>query len=187
MTPITQLLEAAQTGDRQAAAELLPLVYDELRKLAAAHMAAESPDHTLQPTALVHEAYLRLIGDQQFDNRGHFFAAAAQAMRRILIDHARHKLTTKHGGARRRIDLQVTHQIIESPEALVDLDDALIHFAKLEPDKAKLVELRFFGGLTVDEAAQSLGISSATAARWWEFARLWLYSEMKKEKNPDRA
>ncbi|MGL6074737.1 MAG: sigma-70 family RNA polymerase sigma factor [Fimbriiglobus sp.] len=185
MSQVTELLGAAQLGDGQAASRLFPLVYNELRKLAAARMANEGAGHTLQPTALVHEAYLRLLGDQQFDSRGHFFTAAAEAMRRILIDHARHKLTTKQGGNWQRIDLHDTHRLLESPEALVDLDDTLSRFAALEPEKAKLVELRFFCGMTVLEAAEILGISPASAARWWEFARLWLYVEMAKDGNSE--
>src|SRR5437763_11985339 len=146
MTPVTQLLDAARAGDRRAAADLLPLVYDELRKLAAARVAAEAPGHTLDATALVHEAYLRLVGDQQFDGRGHFFAAAAAAMRRILVDAARHKATARHGGDRRRVRLDDLQRITQSPEGLVDLHDALTRFAVGEPLKAKLVELRFFAG-----------------------------------------
>src|SRR5829696_2963413 len=153
MSEVTRLLDAAAAGDRQAAADLLPLVYDELRKLAAARMAAEAPGHTLQPTALVHEAYLRLLGGQQFDGRGHFFAAAAQAMRRILVDAARGKATVRHGGDRRRVQLGELRLITESPEGLIDLHDALERFAAAEPLKAKLVELRFFAGQSVAEAA----------------------------------
>jgi len=125
MTDLTRLLDAAQAGDRQAAADLLPLVYDELRKLAAVRMAAESPGHTLDSTALVHEAYLRLVGNQQFDGRGHFFAAAAEAMRRILVDSARRKNLPKHGGRRRRIELDAAHRVLESSDDLLALDDAL--------------------------------------------------------------
>jgi len=183
MSDVTRLLDAAAAGDRQAAAALLPLVYDELRALAAARMAAENPGHTLNPTALVHEAYLRLVGDQQFDGRGHFFAAAAEAMRRILVEVARRKAAARHGGGRRRVPLEDAHRIQESPEGFLDLDDALNRFAALEPAKAKLVELRFFAGLSVNEAAAVLGVSPATAARWWEFARLWLYAELQGEKN----
>jgi RNA polymerase sigma factor (TIGR02999 family) len=182
MSDVTRLIEAAQTGDRQAAAELLPLVYDELRNLATAKIAAESPGHTLNATALVHEAYLRLVGDQYFVGRGHFFAAAAEAMRRILVERARRKAAERHGGGRRRVTLEESHRIGESPEGLIDLDDALTRFAAMEPAKAKLVELRFFAGQSVNEAAAVLGISPATAARWWEFARLWLYAELKGEK-----
>ena len=183
MPDITQLLEAAQAGDRQAAADLLPIVYDELRKFAAAKMANEQAGHTLDATALVHEAYLRLVGDQAFEHRGHFFAAAAEAMRRILIDSARRKATERHGGARQRVQLHESHRISESPEAMIDLDDALTRLAGTDPAKAKLVELRFFAGLSVNEAATVLGVSPATAARWWEFARLWLYAELQDIKN----
>src|SRR5271170_3057264 len=171
MPELTHLIEASQKGDRQAADQLLPLIYDELRKLAAAKMSAEAPGHTLSATALVHEAYLRLVGDQQFDGRGHFFAAAAEAMRRILVDAARRKAAVRHGGGRRRVPLEDAQRIQESPEGLLDLDDALNRFAAVEPAKAKLVELRFFAGLSVNEAADALGVSPATAARWWEFAR----------------
>ncbi|MFO0842618.1 MAG: ECF-type sigma factor [Gemmataceae bacterium] len=186
MSDVTHLLDAAAAGDRKAAADLLPLVYDELRKLAAARMVAESPDQTLRPTALVHEAYLRLVGDQQFDGRGHFFAAAAEAMRRILVDTARRKAAVRHGGKRRRVPLGEAHRVAESPEGLLDLDDALTRFAASEPRKAKLVELRFFAGMSVAEAAAVLGVSPATAARWWEFARLWLYADLRGEKNRRR-
>ncbi len=183
MSDVTRLLEAAQAGDHQAAADLLPIVYDELRKLATARMANEKPGHTLDATALVHEAYLRLVGDQQFDTRGHFFAAAAEAMRRILVDSARRKATVRHGGQRQRIRLEVLQQIAESPDALIELHDALDRLSTTEPRKAKLVELRFFAGLSVDEAAAVLEISPATAARWWEFARLWLFAELREENN----
>jgi RNA polymerase sigma factor (TIGR02999 family) len=182
MSDVTRLLEAAAAGDRKAAAELLPLVYDELRKLAAVRMGNESPGHTLSPTALVHEAYLRLVGDERFDGRGHFFAAAAEAMRRILVDAARRKATVRHGGDRRRVPLDELQRITESPEALIELHDALTRLAVLEPLKAKLVELRFFAGLSVDQAAVILGVSPATAARWWEFARLWLFADLRGEK-----
>jgi RNA polymerase sigma factor (TIGR02999 family) len=183
MSDVTRLQDAAAAGDRQAAADLLPIVYDELRALAAARMAAEAPGHTLNATALVHEAYLRLVGDQHFDGRGHFFAAAAEAMRRILVEAARRKAAVRHGGGRRRVPLEDLPRIQESPEGLLDLDDALSRFATVEPAKAKLVELRFFAGLPVNEAAAVLGVSPATAARWWEFARLWLYAELQGEQN----
>ena len=183
MSDVTRLLDAAQAGDRQATADLLPLVYDELRKLAAARMAAESPGHTLDATALVHEAYLRLVGDQQFDGRGHFFTAAAEAMRRILVESARRKATVRHGGDLRRVPLDELQRITETPDGLIDLHDALTRFATTEPLKAKLVELRFFAGLSVTESATVLGISPATAARWWEFARLWLFAELRGEEN----
>src|SRR5262249_22311902 len=149
MSDVTRLLDAAAAGNRQAAADLLPLVYDELRALAAARLAAEAAGHTLDATALVHEAYLRLVGDQHFDGRGHFFAAAAEAMRRILVEVARRKAAVRHGGGRRRVALEDAHRIQESCEGLLDLDDALQRFAAVEPAKAKLVELRFFAGLSV--------------------------------------
>jgi RNA polymerase sigma factor (TIGR02999 family) len=183
MSDVIRLLDAAQAGDRQATTKLLPLVYDELRKLAAARMSAEAPGHTLDATSLVHEAYLRLVGNQTFENPGHFFAAAAEAMRRILVDVARRKATVKRGGDRRRVRLDELQRITESPEGLVDLHDALTRFAVTEPHKAKLVELRFFAGLSVNEAAAALGVSPATAARWWEFARLWLYADLRGEEN----
>jgi RNA polymerase sigma factor (TIGR02999 family) len=183
MSDVSRLLDAAAAGDRRAAADLLPLVYDELRTLAAARMAAENPGHTLDATALVHEAYLRLVGDQRFDGRGHFFAAAAEAMRRILVEAARRKATVRHGGTYRRARLDELQRVVESPDGLVDLHDALNRFAETEPLKAKLVELRFFAGLSVAEAADTLGISPATAARWWEFARLWLCAELRGEED----
>jgi RNA polymerase sigma factor (TIGR02999 family) len=170
---VTRLLEAAHAGDRQAAAALLPLVYDELRKLAAARMSAEAPGHTLDATALVHEAYLRLVGDQKFDGRGHFFAAAAEAMRRILVDAARRKGRVRHGGDRRRVEL-ADLPAATPPDDLLDLDAAL-----------DVVKLRFFAGLTVPEVAAALGISVATAERHWAFARTWLFAELNDaEENP---
>ncbi len=187
MSDFTHLLDAAAAGDRRAAADLLPLVYDELRMLAAARMGAETPGHTLDATALVHEAYLRLVGDQQFDGRGHFFAAAAEAMRRILIEAARRKATVRHGGDRRRVRLDELPRVAESPDGLLDLHDALTRLAAAEPLKAKLVELRFFAGLSVAAAAAVLGVSPATAARWWEFARLWLFADLRGEENSPTA
>jgi RNA polymerase sigma factor (TIGR02999 family) len=154
-------------------------VYAELRRLAAAKLAHEQPGQTLQATALVHEAYLRLVGDQHFAGRGHFLAAAAEAMRRILIDNARRKLTEKHGGDRRRIDLDDVEAIAPSRAAdLVALDEALNKLAAEDPAKAQLVTLRYFAGLSVEEAADALGISRATAARYWTYARTWLYCEL---------
>src|SRR5262249_53786130 len=150
-------------------------------QLAAQKLVHETSGQTLQPTALVHEAYLRLVGGKEelhWDNRGHFFAAAAEAMRRILVDNARRKQATKHGGGRRRVPLAEFHRITESPQDLLDLDEALTRFAAEEPDKARLVQLRFFAGLSTPEAAATLGISVATAERWWTFARAWLYSEL---------
>jgi RNA polymerase sigma factor (TIGR02999 family) len=181
MNAVTRILSAMEAGDPQAADQLLPLVYNELRKLAAAKLAQESPGQTLQATALVHEAYLRLVGDargSEWDSRGHFFAAAAEAMRRILVENARRKKAVKHGGGKQRVPLEEFHRVAESPEDLLDLDDALTRFAAEEPDKARLVQLRFFAGLSTPQAAAALGISVATAERWWVFARAWLFSEL---------
>src|SRR5205085_797294 len=182
MSDVTRLLEAAVAGDRRAAADLLPLVYDELRQLAAARMAAESPDHTLQPTALVHEAYLRLVGpadEHRWDGRGHFFAAAAEAMRRILVDAARRKRREKHGGDRNRVALDIAAPAAPDPRHdLVALDAALTRLAAEDPQAARLVELRHFAGLSVAEAAQALGIAPRTADRVWAFARAWLHREL---------
>jgi RNA polymerase sigma factor (TIGR02999 family) len=175
MPKITQLLSAAAAGDRQAAADLLPLVYDELRKLAAARMAAENPGHTLDATALVHEAYLRLIGDQQFEGRGHFFAAAAEAMRRVLVNHARDRTRQKRGGGRSRVDLdRLTGPAAASDDDLLELDDALGRLAGEFPSAAEVVQLRFFAGMTLGEAADAQGIPRRTADRHWAFARAWL-------------
>jgi RNA polymerase sigma factor (TIGR02999 family) len=175
MSEITQLLDAAAAGERQAMADLLPLVYDELRKLAAARMAAEKPGHTLDATALVHEAYLRLIGDQHFAGRGHFFAAAAEAMRRVLVNHARDRNRLKRGGGRNRVDLdRLTGAAAATDDDLLDLDDALDRLAKDFPAAAELVKLRFFAGMTLGDAANALGIPRRTADRHWAFARAWL-------------
>jgi RNA polymerase sigma factor (TIGR02999 family) len=175
MSDITQLLDAAAAGDRRAAADLLPLVYDELRKLAAARMAAENPGHTLDATALVHEAYLRLIGDQQFDGRGHFFAAAAEAMRRVLVNHARDRNRRKRGGGRNRVDLdRLTGPAVATDDDLLELDDALGRLANEFPAAAELVKLRFFAGMTLGEAAEAMGLPRRTADRHWAFARAWL-------------
>jgi RNA polymerase sigma factor (TIGR02999 family) len=181
MSEVTRILSAIAQGDPSVASQLLPLVYDELRKLAAQKLGLETPGQTLQPTDLVHEAYLRLVGEMEelhWDNRGHFFAAAAEAMRRILVENARRKQAVKRGGGRRRVPLEEFHRITQSPEDLLDLDDALTQFAAEEPDKARLVQLRFFAGLSTPDAAAALGISVATAERWWTFARTWLYSEL---------
>ncbi len=178
MPEITRLLDAAATGDQRAAAQILPLVYDELRKLAAARMAAESPDQTLQPTALVHEAYLRLVDpadEVRWENRGHFFAAAAEAMRRILVDAARRKRSVKHGGRHDRVDLpDVADGREVAGEQLLALDAALIRFAAEDPVAARVVELRHFAGLSIEDAAAALGLSRATAYRHWTYARAWL-------------
>ena len=186
MSEVTRILAAIEQGDPHAAGELLPLVYDELRKLAAHKMAQEAAGQTLQPTALVHEAYLRLVGGeegQHWDSRGHFFAAAAEAMRRILVENARRKQAVKHGGGTRRVPLDEFHRVAESPEDLLDLDAALTRLAAEQPDKAGLVQLRFFAGLATAEAAGALGVSVATAERWWTFARAWLYSELQGGEN----
>ena len=157
MSDVTRLLDAAAAGDRKAAADLLPLVYDELRELAAARMAPENPGHSLNPTALVHEAYLRLVGDQMFDGRGHFFAAAAEAMRRVLVDHARDRNRLKRGGGRRRIALdRLTDLAAATDDDLLGLDAALDGLAKEYPAAAELVKLRFFAGMTLAEAAGAL-------------------------------
>lgn len=186
MIDVTSLLSAITKGDPRAAADLLPLVYDELRRLAVQKLAYETPGQTLQPTALVHEAYIRLVanpepeqeGERNWDSRGHFFGAAAEAMRRILVENARRRQAVKHGGGRRRVPLDEFHRVTESPEDLLDLDNALTRFAAAEPDKARLVQLRFFAGLSTADAAAALGISVATAERWWTFSRAWLYSEL---------
>jgi RNA polymerase sigma factor (TIGR02999 family) len=182
------MIEAAQKGDRRAASELLPLVYDELRKLAAAKMASEVPGHTLNATALVHEAYLRLVAspgskskesDQHFVGRGHFFAAAATAMRRILIERARRKKRIIHGGGRQRQKLHPDLIAAPAPDDdLLALDAALAKLAEHDPFKARLVELRYFAGLTGDQTAQVLGISPKTADRYWAYARAWIRRAM---------
>ena len=183
MSDVTRLLDAAAAGDRRAAADLLPLVYDELRKLAAARMAPESPDHTLQPTALVHEAYLRLVGNEAgrpWNGRGHFFAAAAEAMRRILVESARRKLTDRAGGRLERVALPDDLTASTPPEELLALDEALAEFERHDPDAAKLVKLRFYAGLSHQEAAEALGLSRRAADRVWALARAWLYRQISK-------
>jgi RNA polymerase sigma factor (TIGR02999 family) len=178
MADVTRLLESARMGDRQAAAELLPLVYDELRKLGAAKMAAEAPGHTLDATALVHEAYLRLVGDQQFDGRNHFFAAAAEAMRRILVDHARSRMAARRGPGRRvKVDLDRVSAPDPDDDVLA-VHDAIDRLAGVHPGVAKLVTLRYFGGRTLREAAQDLGIAPRTADAWWAYARAWLAADL---------
>jgi RNA polymerase sigma factor (TIGR02999 family) len=175
MADVTQVLKAIEAGDPKAAAELLPLVYDELRTLAAAKMAGESPGHTLDATGLVHEAYLRLVGDQRFDGRGHFFAAAAEAMRRILVNHARGRNRLKRGGGRHRVDLDLFTGPASAADAdLLALDEALDRLAKEFPAAAELVKLRFFAGMTLGEAADVSGLPRRSADRHWAFARAWL-------------
>jgi RNA polymerase sigma factor (TIGR02999 family) len=178
MNEVTRILSAIEAGDPQAAQQLLPLVYDELRRLAAAHMAREKPGQTLDATALVHEAWMRLADGQQFENRSHFFRAAAEAMRRILVDHARARNADKRGGKWNRVELADWHRITQVPEQLLALNEALDRFAEIEPRKAELVTLRFFGGLSMPQAAETLGVSLPTAERWWAFARSWLYTEL---------
>jgi len=182
---ITLLLSRIEEGDAQAADRLLPLVYDQLRHLAAVRLAREEPGQTLQPTALVHEAWLRLGGDHQPDwkSRAQFFAAAAEAMRRILIDRARHRLTQRCGGRQERVGLdELELTVVAEDEHLLAVNDALERFAAAQPQKAELVKLRYFAGLTLEEAARSLDISLATANRWWAYARAWLIHEMKQAK-----
>jgi RNA polymerase sigma factor (TIGR02999 family) len=176
---VSQILSAIEAGDPDAAAELLPLVYHELRKLAAARLAEEKPGQTLQATALVHEAYLRLASGAQpqgWNGRGHFFAAAAEAMRRILIDRARHKQTSKAGGQHRRLDLDAVDPLRDQvdDDRLLALDDALQKLEVADPRKAQLVKLRFFAGLTAEQAAAALGVSTSTAEKDWAYARSWL-------------
>src|SRR5262245_51323844 len=179
MADITQILASIELGDPKAADQLLPLVYDELRRLAAARMAAESPDNTLQATALVHEAYVRLVDRekaQDWDSRGHFFAAAAEAMRRILVENARRKRSIKRGGGLVRHDLdEVQLAVPELGDDLLALDEALARLAVKDPIKARLVELRHFAGLTIEQAAMQLGLSTTTAHRYWTYARAWLH------------
>ena len=186
VSDVTRILEAAQQGDPTAAEQLLPLVYDELRRLAAHKMANEAAGQTLQPTALVHEAWLRLVGnqDQKWDGRGHFFGAAAEAMRRILIDRARRKKAIRHGGGQQRVDIQDLE--VASPDAddqLLAISEALDKLAVEHKEEAELVKLRYFVGLSVEEAADVLGISSRTANYYWAHARAWLYDEIRQDKS----
>jgi|ERR1035438_2602751 RNA polymerase sigma factor (TIGR02999 family) len=181
MSDVTQLLQAIEQGDPKAAGQLLPLVYDELRKLAACRMANEAPGQTLQPTALVHEAWLRLGGapDQTWDSRAHFFGAAAEAMRRILIETARRKRALRHDAGRAQLELQALEIAAPaSDDQMLAIDEALKKLTALDKEKAELVKLRFFVGMTIEEAAAVLGISEATAKRWWIYARAWLYTEV---------
>jgi RNA polymerase sigma factor (TIGR02999 family) len=187
MSDVTRILQSMESGDAQAAGELLPLVYGELRKLAAAKMANESPNQTLQPTALVHEAWLRLTGNEnvKWNGRAHFFGAAAEAMRRILIDNARRKSALRHGGGQQRLDIDDLEIAAPGKEdELLAINDALEEFAKIDKQKAELVKLRYFVGLKVEEAAEILGISVPTAIRWWNYSRAWLYQKIRSDKIP---
>ncbi len=185
MSEVTRILSAIEGGDDHAAKELLPLVYDELRRLAAQKIAREKPGQTLQATALVHEAYVRLVDGERagrWDSRGHFFAAAAEAMRRILIDNARRKKAEKHGGGRQRLNLDEAQSVGESPpDELLALDEALSRLESVDPVAARLVNLRYFAGLTMPEAASALGLSLRNAERNWTYARTWLRRAMARE------
>ena len=179
---VTHLLQAIEAGQARSE-DLLPVVYQQLRRLAAARMQAEAPGQTLQPTALVHEAWLRLAGDDhqaRWDSRGHFFAAAAEAMRRILVENARRKGRIKHGGEAKRVELLDADAAFEPDDfaGLLALDEALEEFARIAPEKAELVKLRYFAGLSEPEAAQLLNISRPTASRWWAYARAWLFDRI---------
>jgi RNA polymerase sigma factor (TIGR02999 family) len=189
MNQITQVLERIQQGEPSAAAALLPLVYEELRKLAAQKMALEKPGQTFQATALVHEAYLRLVNveqSQHWNGRGHFFAAAAEAMRRILVERARQKKAAKYGGGLRRIDADTVAIVApQSDDDLVAIDEALDRLAALDPVKAELVKLRYFAGLTMEECAEALAISTATAKRYWAYSRVWLFEQVSGQTNPE--
>ena len=180
MADVTRLVDAAAAGDPKAADELLPLVYDELRQLAAARMAQEKPGQTLEATALVHEAYLRLVGtDQSWNGRGHFFAAAAEAMRRILVDAARHKRAQVHGGGRLQLDLPADLAAPEPPrDDLIAIDEAITKLEQHDANTARLVKLRYFAGLSHQEAAAAMGISRGAADRLWTLARAWLFREL---------
>jgi len=181
MSEVTRILDAIGQGDAQAADQLLPLVYHELRRLAAYRMASEPAGHTLQPTALVHEAWLKLAGqqDRRWQDKQNFFAAAAEAMRRILVDSARRKRRLRHGGGQVRIDMEEVNLAVENDEQLLAVNEALSKFATKDQEKAELVKLRYFVGMTIEEAAQVLGISEATAKRYWAYSRAWLCAEMK--------
>lgn len=184
MSDVTHILERAQGGDPQAANELLPLVYDELRKLAAGRMANEASGQTLQPTALVHEAWLRLVGNenQKWNGRAHFSGAAAEAMRRILIENARRKRAARHGGGQPRLDIdEIEIAAAGKDDELLAVSDALEKFAARDQQKAELVKLRYFVGFTTEEAAEVLGISVPTADRWWNFSRAWLFEQIERE------
>ncbi len=187
MSDVTRILNAIEHGDAKAANELLPLVYEDLRKLAAYRMANDVPGQTLQPTALVHEAWLRLVdsdGQAQFQNRAHFFGAAAEAMRRILIDNARRKLAARHGGGQQPLDIQeIEIAAVAKDDELLAVNEALERFAAQDKQKAELVKLRYFIGLSFEESAAILNISIPTAKRWWSYARAWLYEEIEAQRS----
>lgn len=190
MSDVTRILNAIERGDAEATDQLLPLVYEELRLLAAQKLGQEAPGQTLQPTALVHEAYLRLVGDgeQSWTSRGHFFGAAAEAMRRILVETARRKRRIKHGGEAQRIDMDKVDAPADQPsEDLLALDEALARLSTQEPLKAELVKLRYFAGLTAEQTAEALNISKATADRYWAYARAWLFDEIRKDDHTTRV
>jgi RNA polymerase sigma factor (TIGR02999 family) len=188
MNEVTQLLSALEQGDPHAAGQLLPLVYDELRQLAARRLAHEKPGQTLEPTALVHEAYLRLVGEDaaaRWDGRGHFFAAAAEAMRRILVESARRKGRNKHGGDRRRVELADHHlAVLPVSDELLDLDEALTRLAAEDAEAAQVVKLHFFAGLSLEQVAEALGMSRASAYRNWSYARAWLRCALEEGTGP---
>ena len=188
MSDVTRILLQIESGDPQAAGQLLPLVYDELKILAAQWMVREKPGQTLQATALVHEAYLRLVNvkaPQKWDTRGHFFAAAAEAMRRILVDNARRKGRLKHGGDRKRVDLESADLLSSaSTDELLDIDEAISKLAAEDPEAAKLIKLRFFAGLSVGEVGELMGLSRSTAYELWGFARAWLQCELQAMREP---
>jgi RNA polymerase sigma factor (TIGR02999 family) len=185
MSEVTRLLEAIDQGDPQATADLLPLIYDELRKLAAQKLACEPPGQTLQPTALVHEAFIRLVGSDRgdrWDNRGHFFSAAAEAMRRILVDNARRKHALRRGGAAKHLSLdRIQIASISRDDELLALDEALRRLEQIDHAKAELVKLRYFAGMTIPQAAEALRISITTANRYWAYARAWLHEELQSD------
>jgi RNA polymerase sigma factor (TIGR02999 family) len=190
MSDVTRILSGLEQGDAAAAEQLLPLVYQELRRLAAAKLSQERPGQTIQPTVLVHEAYLRLVDvaePQKWQGRGHFFAAAAEAMRRILIENARRKRSQRHGGGRQRVDLDAASPATEArDDELLALDEALQRLEDRWPEKAKLVKLRYFAGMTIPEAAQAMEISQSTAERHWAFARAWLHAQLHGDESEDR-
>ena len=185
MSDVTQIIDAMGRGDQQASEQLLPLIYQELRRLAASMLAKEPAGQTLEATALVHEAYVRLVDsneEQKWKHRGHFFAAAAEAMRRILVEKARRKQRVKHGGEHQRVELDDERLVCSVPaDQMLALDEALERFGQEEPEKAQLVKLRFFAGLSIEEAADALGISRATASRHWTYARAWLHDAVAAE------